>query len=76
MPVVSTERGDTLHAYFRNCDFPVPTESAGSIIAAQSQYTYVQLYTHVQHFTYTLFTYLPKLLFHISNKLYLKNRMS
>jgi len=27
MPVVSTDRGDTLHAYFRNCDFPVPTQS-------------------------------------------------
>jgi len=24
MPVVSTDRGDTLHAYFRNWDFPVP----------------------------------------------------
>jgi len=27
MPVVSTDRGDTLHAYFKNCDFPVPTQS-------------------------------------------------
>jgi len=26
MPVVSTDRGDTLHAYFRNCDLPVPTK--------------------------------------------------
>jgi len=59
IPVVSTDRGDTLHAYFKNCDFPVPTESVlTELVSAKSsiqsfsleqQHLYSSITTYMTH---------------------------